>query len=192
MKNSPSQFLRWSSAIGIVLGIVFGQLQAQSATRQRGIDGATARAIDVSDARALVSVGDLAGAEQILYESNIHKGNGAKAKFEQAFKLSGLALSFANLSERARARELAGIAIVRLREVETECVKEHLNSTAARAMELIGSLEEGVFGNQKEARRAYETALTHNPSSRAALLAIARWTREEADFQNAQVKRGGR
>jgi hypothetical protein len=193
MKIPMPTVSRWVFVVGsLIASPTTNYLYGQTPVRGMGREGATARALDVSDARALVSVGDLAGAENILSESNFHKGNGAKAKFERSFKLAGLAFSFANLNDRTRAKAVASLAITRLREAAVECANERLNNTAARSLELIGKLEEVIFGNQKAAIQAYESALTFNPTSSTAVQAIARKTAEEAAFEKTKLKRGGK
>lgn len=193
MKTLIRPISGWEAAVGaILISALTLEVTAQVPVQNKGQAGVAARALDVSDARALVSVGDLAGAESVLFESNIHKGDGAKAKFERSQKLAGLAFSFANLNEGARARSVGNLAISRLRDAALGCANERLNHTAARAMESIGKIEEVVFANQAASIQAYEMALVYNPTSLVALQAISRKTKEEAAFQKAKSKRGGK
>lgn len=128
----------------------------------------------LADSRNLFAGGDSASATHLLFSSNASKPGTGDWSLESGVKLLHLAATFVNCHDRANARAVAAQGIAMLTNAEAQLVKEGRQSSAARAQELIGTIEECVLHDDAAALAAYQKALTHDPSSPGAANASAR------------------
>jgi DMSO reductase anchor subunit len=95
-----------------------------------------------------------------------------------------MALSFLGRKDAASARQTATRAIEYLETASARLAAEGRMTSAAKAWEAIGRLQEDVLCNEVAARSAYVQALARNASSPVAVAAMAQRAKADAQLRD--------